>query len=80
MGEDLVILLEWFMANGLNEVFDESVLEKEEEVLPLIMNPTEDKSFANVFGSLAKQQNILYNLILSERILNNIYLLSYGLE
>jgi uracil-DNA glycosylase family 4 len=57
MQDDIVVLLEWFNANGINEIFDNFIDKNEEKPLSSIIKPTEDKSFSNVFGTLAKQQN-----------------------
>ncbi|MDR0572230.1 MAG: uracil-DNA glycosylase [Rickettsiales bacterium] len=59
--EDLVILLEWLNANGINEVFADAVVNEEEgkKITSYIIEPTENKSLDRVLGSIAKQQNIL---------------------
>jgi DNA polymerase len=59
--EDLVILLEWLNANGINEVFADAIIDEEEKrkMASYIIEPTEDKSLSRVLGSIAKQQNVL---------------------
>jgi hypothetical protein len=58
MREDIVVLLEWLNANGIQEIFDDSLVE-EKNYLSDIIKPTQDKSLGNVLSSLAKQQNVL---------------------
>ncbi|MDR2760514.1 MAG: uracil-DNA glycosylase [Rickettsiales bacterium] len=57
MREDIIVLLEWLSANGIQEIFDD--LPPEEGCQSDIIKPTQDKSLDNVFSSLAKQQNAL---------------------
>jgi DNA polymerase len=59
MQDDLVVLLEWFNANGINEIFDNFIDKDDTPQQSSIMKPTEDKSLSNVFSTLIKQQNNL---------------------
>jgi DNA polymerase len=59
MPEDLVILLEWLNANGINEIFGDTIIDEEtgKKMTSSIIEPTTDKSLEKVFNSMAKQQN-----------------------
>jgi DNA polymerase len=76
MREDIVVLLEWLNANGIQEIFDDSLAE--ENYLSDIIRPTQDKSLGKVFSSLAKQQNVLKQNSLFSNNFDRIRLLADG--
>lgn len=68
MQEDLVILLEWLNANGINDIFN-SAIDDNEEIKSNIISITQDKSLNTVFNQLSiQQQNLRENNIFSNDI------------
>lgn len=58
MNNELTILLEWFKANGIDDVFEDNIYIENKNP---IINFNENKNLNNVLTTIAKQQNNLKN-------------------